>query len=304
MGKWRSLGPAVITAAGLGTRLFPLTKEIPKEMLPIFFLGKNNRISAKPILQVIFDQLFEFGFDSFHFIINGRKDIIRRHFTADRKLLDLLLEKNRIEALDITSFYKRLDLSSINYVNQPKPLGFGDAVLKTKPYINEPFLVQAGDNYFHSYGNLHLLNLISTFYLNNSMATFMVTEVDDPRNFGVVEAVEIDRDVYRVKNVFEKPNSPVSNLAIAGLYYFHPVIFDALERINHDANGELQLTDGIQKLIDLGYNVTAVKLDKSDYWLDVGNLDAYWNTLMVTRAHLHEYEKKINSWGENLLQVL
>jgi UTP--glucose-1-phosphate uridylyltransferase len=303
--KRPDLGPAVVAAAGLGTRLLPLTKEIPKEMLPVFYIGKNNRINAKPLLQLIFDQLFEFGFNNFQFVINKGKRIIERHFTADINIIDSLIEKGRVDdSEEINSFFKRLDLSSINYVNQSRPLGFGDAVLKTESFIDEPFLVQAGDNYFHSNDNQHLMKLISSFHENKSKATFLVKEVKDPENFGVIEGKEFVRGLYRVENVFEKPIIPNSNLAIVGLYYFHPEIFRSLKLINNGVNNELQLTDGIQKLIDSGHNVTAVKLDNNDQWFDVGNINSYWNTLMETQTQLMEYERRIFDWGENLLKLL
>jgi UTP--glucose-1-phosphate uridylyltransferase len=307
--KRNLLGQAVVTAAGLGTRLLPLTKEVPKEMLPIFYKEKNNTLSAKPVMQVIFDQLFEFGFSKYQFVINGSKRLIKRHFTIDNKILDLLKEKGSTAHYEeINSFYQRLDKSSINYVDQLKPLGFGDAVLQTEPYIDKPFLVQAGDNYINSNGNRHLLDLISTFQVNKSTATFLVKEVKNPEKFGVIEGLKLTRRTYLVENVYEKPSKPVSNLAIIGLYYFHPEIFHALKLIKKGINDELQLTDGIQKLIDLGYSVTAVKLNENDLWFDIGNINSYWDALMVMQSEFIEDartqgRRKMFDWGEKLLRL-
>jgi len=133
--KSESLAPsgvmrkAVITAAGLGTRLSPATKELPKEMLPIFH-REGDRIVVKPLLQLIFEQLHDVGIREFCFVIGRGKRAIEDHFTPDPIFLRELRERGKgREAESLERFYAMLSDSSITWVNQPEPRGFGDAVL-------------------------------------------------------------------------------------------------------------------------------------------------------------------------------
>lgn len=271
---------AVIPAAGVGTRLLPATKETPKEMLPIFALDKNDKVCVKPLLQAVFEQLFDVGVREFCLIVGRGKGSITDHFASDRTFLRVLNERGRNELADsLLSFYAKVNASSLVFLSQPEPKGFGDAVLRTEPYIKEPFLVQAGDTFIISERNQHLSRLIKTYDMYESAATFFVQEVEDPKPFGIIDGEEIESDIYRVDKVVEKPEKPVSNLAITALYLFTPAIFKALRSTPKGVGGELQLTDGIQRLIDLGLTVTAVKLRSDEIWLDVGKPLTYWMAL-------------------------
>lgn len=275
---------AVIPAAGLGTRLIPATKETPKEMLPIFTKNHDNQICVKPLLQTIFEQLYTKGLREFCFIVGSGKGSISEHFASDRTFLEMLNEggKNRV-AEELSSFYDKVSNASIVFINQPEPKGFGDAVLRASPYINESFLVQAGDTLILSKKNSHLEKLFNA-HEEFGGATFFVKEVENPKPFGIIEGEETEEGIYMVERVIEKPERPPTNLAITAIYLFTPEIFKALSRTEKGIGGEIQLTDGIQSLLDSGCPVTGVKLDRDDLWLDIGNPGSYWNALSRSYA--------------------
>ena len=276
---------AVIPVAGLGTRLLPSTKEQPKEMLPVFARNSSGTISLKPTIQIIFEQLFESGIRNFLFVIGRGKRIIEDHFTPDRGYLELLVKRGKItKAEELKQFYNMIGSSFIAWVNQDEPLGFGDAVLRSKHLVvNSEFMVHAGDTLILSCRN-HIVALIECFKDMHADAVFYVKEVDDPRKYGVVIPAEKSGigDVFKVKGVIEKPEVPPTNLAILPIYVFKPLIFKALESIEPSSRGELELTDAIQKLIDWGCNVFARKIPNGALWIDIGTPETYWIALKKT----------------------
>lgn len=273
---------AVIPAAGLGTRLLPATKELPKEMLPIFAHGENGKRCMKPLLQCVFEQLYDFGTREFCFIIGRGKRAIEDHFTQDYGYLETLKERNRSTA-DLERFYARLSGSTIIWINQPEPRGFGDAVFNAQATVpNEDFLVNAGDTLILSQGGSHLKRLAETHRNLEAHATFIVHEIQNPKQYGVVIAEREHSDAYKVKLAVEKPDLPPSNLAIIPLYIFHPIVFDALAQLKPGRGGEVQLTDAIQKLIDWGKSVYAIKLEADEIRLDVGTPETYWEALRLS----------------------
>jgi UTP--glucose-1-phosphate uridylyltransferase len=186
-------------------------------------------------------------------------------------------------ATDLDSFYSKLKTSTIMWVKQPEARGFGNAVLMAQPFVqNERCLVHAGDTYIISKNMEHINRLISTYERLNADAAFIVQEIENPRQFGIIEADEIENGVYRVNAAVEKPEKPPTNLAIMPVYVFHPVIFKALEKTQPGKGGEIQLTDGIQKLIEWGLNVYAVKLNKDQIRLDIGSPETYWEALSLS----------------------
>jgi len=120
----------IIPAAGLGTRLFPATKEQPKEMLPIFSRSSHGDMMVKPVVQLVFEQLHEAGLREFCYVVGRGKRGIEDHFTPDPDCIRTLegMGKNG-PASDLEGFYEKLESSTIMWVNQPTPKGFGNAVL-------------------------------------------------------------------------------------------------------------------------------------------------------------------------------
>jgi UTP--glucose-1-phosphate uridylyltransferase len=271
----------VVPAAGMGTRLFPATKEQPKEMLPIFSKLGNGDVCVKPLLQVVFEQLYDGGLRSFCFVVGRGKRSIEDHFTPDYNSVLMLKNKGmKTQASDISSFYDKLKTSTMFWVNQPEPKGFGDAVSLSRSFIqDEPFLVHAGDTCVISNGAEHISSLISAHERLNGDATILVQEVENPKQYGIVEGKEIKSGIFKVTRVVEKPEKPATKLAIVAIYVFHPVIFKALEKTKPGKSAEIQLTDAIQTLIDWDLNVYAVMLDRETVRLDVGSPETYWDAL-------------------------
>jgi len=277
----------VLPVAGLGTRLLPMTKEMPKEMLPIFLDSVNGGPCLKPMVQAVFEQLYDAGFREFGFIVGRGKRVIEDHFTPDEGFIKELERRNKADlAEELRSFYKRVASSTIVFINQPEPKGFGDAVLKAKSFVNEDFLVHAGDTYIVSQNHNPIQNLIENHEKFGADATILVQEVEDPRIYGVIEGEEIENDVYRVRRAVEKPEKPPTNLAIMPVYVFDPIIFKALEATFPGKGGELQLTDGIQRLIGWGLNVCAVKLPPDGIRLDIGNPSSCWEAFNLSYQKL------------------
>jgi UTP-glucose-1-phosphate uridylyltransferase len=152
---------AVIPITGLGTRLLPITKELPKEMLPIGALMKNEQTCLKPMLQAIFEQLYVVGFREFAFVVGRGKRAIEDHFSPDEDFIKYLRNKNKEDlAEELQEFYQKINNSNMVFINQPKPRGFGDAVAREALFtVNENFLMQADDDLIISGSDSDFLRL-------------------------------------------------------------------------------------------------------------------------------------------------
>jgi UTP--glucose-1-phosphate uridylyltransferase len=277
------ISKAVIPAAGLGTRLLSATKEQPKEMLPLF-ASEGGVLCLKPAVQQIFEQLFDLGLREFCFIVGKGKRALEDHFTPDRDYVGRLNAHGKgVQALQLERFYDRIDQSTILWVNQPQPRGFGHAVLQAEPLIgNETFLVHAGDTYITSKSNPIHERLFQEHFANNTDVTLTVQHVTDPRQYGVAQVRESPGGHLEVVSVEEKPAQPKGNLAIMPLYVFLSSIFESLRKTKKDERGEIQLTDAIQSLLDSGRKVQAIKLRPDDLRLDIGTPETYWEALEMS----------------------
>ena len=271
----------VITAAGKGTRLLPFTKEIPKEMMPIFSRYGSKEKIVRPILEVIYEQLYSAGGRNFSIIIDKRKDAIRKYFTMDKKFLNELDKKQK---RTILKFYQHLEKSKINWVNQKSQLGFGHAVKISERYVGkDDFIVHAGDAVIIS-KNRHPISRLVDIGKNDPeiSAVILCKKVKDAKRYGVPEIEKSSKSYDIVKNVVEKPKKPKSNLGILPLYYFKDDIFNSLKKIKPGRLNEYQLTDAIQKLIENNKKVVAIKLQKNEYELDVGTVATLKSTQEIS----------------------
>jgi UTP--glucose-1-phosphate uridylyltransferase len=278
---------AVIPAAGLGTRLLSVTKEQPKEMLPVFAAAKNGGLCLKPVVQLVFEQLYQVGFREFCFIVGRGKRAIEDHFTPDFHFISMLnsMRKNGLSE-DLENFYQMIEGSTISWVNQPDPRGFGDAVLKAKAFVGEDkFMVHAGDSHFISKSADHLRRVMIMSEKSKANAMFLSMEVDDPKRFGIVEGEASQDGLVKGKRLIEKPTKPASSLAIMPVYVFDSTIFKALEATKEGYAGELQLTDGIQKMVEWGLGVYSTKVETNEIWIDIGSPDLYWQAQNLSHKH-------------------
>ena len=264
----------VLTAAGKGTRLLPFTKEMPKEMMPIFTKTSSNQRIVIPLLQYIFEQFHSMKIRDFCFVVGRDKRSIREHFASQQSYLHGLPTDRK---KTISNFYKKLKNCNLTWVNQNKPLGFGDAVKRTEKFVmNEDFILHAGDISIISRQNHPILRLIDTAKkYPDASAILVCKKVKDAKGYGIIQIKNDSSQVYFVQGVEEKPIKPRSNLGILALYYFKPEIFHSLKKTKRGKNNELQLTDAIQQMINDGKKVLAISLTKDDVEIDVGTVESY-----------------------------
>ena len=273
---------AVITAAGLGTRLLPMTKEVPKEMLPLFS-ASNGSIGLKPVIHMVFESLINVDISEFCFVVGRGKRVLEDYFTPDSNFAQLLESRGLIyRAKELLKFYSIINSVKVFFINQPKPKGFGDAVLRTESFVgDEPFLLHAGDDVILSSNGDHLRRLMEVFTKHDADGVILVEEVEDPRPYGVIigKAVNSYGNVLRVLDIIEKPREPPTNIAAIAIYIFKPKIFSYIKEVKPDERGEIQLTAAIKAMVDDGCDVYAIKLKPSEKRLDVGTPQSYWKAL-------------------------
>jgi len=283
---------AVITVAGRATRLLPATKEQPKSMLPLFALGSEGQLSTTPILQKIFEELFDSGIREFCFIVGKEKRAVQDHFNPDREYITYLNGHGRsVQAQELEEFYRKVNESFLIWVNQPEPKGFGDAILHATGLIgSDPFVVQAGDTVIVSDSGVAAVieRLLRTHSEKKARATLTLKEVRDARRFGVAEVKDNKDGTFRVTHVVEKPEHPATNLSIQALYVFNSDLMEVLTDIAPGRGGEIQLTDGIQRMIEMGDTVQAIKMGPHDHVLDIGTPETYWDALQFTHQYFVE----------------
>jgi len=271
----------VITAAGKGTRLLPFTKEMPKEMMPIFSNIFTKKRVVLPLLQYIYEQLYSMNFRDYCFVVGREKRSIEDHFTPDETYLKELTGDYK---KSITKFYQKLEKSHLVWINQNKPLGFGDAVKRAERYVGkEDFIVHAGDVTILSRTKHPVSRLIDTAKKNpNAKAILLCKKIRDFKRYGVPTVDKLSNNLFSVKEVIEKPDKPKSNFGILPLYYFRHDIFSSLKKIKPGRGKEFQLTDGIQNLIKEKESVLAITLNKNEEEIDVGTVESYKNAQEIT----------------------
>lgn len=267
---------AIIPAAGLGTRLLPATKEQPKEMLPILVKDANGKLCLKPFLQIVFEQLYDFGFRELCFVVGRGKRSIEDHFTVDKNFMDYLKAKNEVGHLDeLAGFYEKVQNSTIAFASQPQPLGFADAVYRAKFFSgDEDFVVHAGDDLILSRKN-YMQRLVSVFSEYKADAAFFVQRVKNPKKYGVAIGEEITSGIFHIKRVIEKPSMPPSNLALVAIYVFKSDVYQAIEHVKPGVNREIQLTDAIQVLVNQKDAVYGVELGSNERRIEIGDPVSY-----------------------------
>ena len=294
MTKFKNLMPlkAVIPAAGLGTRLLPVTKEQPKEMLPIFERAKDGSLIVKPFLQVVFEKIYGSGVRDFCFVVGRGKRSIEDHFTLDNHFLYQLASSDKLKPLnELSRFYSRVKSSNIVFVNQPEPRGFGDSVLRSRSFVGkDPFIVHAGDDLILSERNGYIRRLVATFQTNHADAVFFVQKIPSPQMYGVIEGKKVDKNLYRVTGIQEKPRIPASNLAIIAIYAFSSKIFKAITDTAPQGS-EIQLTDAILGLINQGESVFALELEEGERRIDIGTPESYWYVLNTMQEYFASSRK-------------
>lgn len=271
----------VITAAGLGTRLLPLTKEIPKEMLPIYDVANGGKLVLKPILQVIFESLYQYNIRDFCFIVGKTKRAVKDHFIPNFDLVEILKKEKKQKLVKmLTDFFKKLRNSNIVFVTQPKPVGFGDAIQYGKKFVgSDYFLLHAGDDIVISKNNFHLKRLELNFKKYKADFACLVEKVNNPSQYGVVKGSMLEKGIIDIKEMEEKPKKPKSNYAIIAIYLFKPKIFRYLAQVKKKSKPQYQLSDAFNFALERGDRIIGVVLRKNEKRIDIGTPETYSKVL-------------------------
>ena len=232
---------AIIPAAGLGTRLLPNTKSIPKEMLPLV---------DKPVIQYIVEEAVAAGVEEILIITNRGKNPIEDYFDYAPDLEERLIHDGKSgEAATVRAV---ADMADVFFLRQKETKGLGHAVWRAKSFVgNEPFAVLLGDDIMLSEKPV-LKQLVEAAEANDCSAV-AVREVPDEliTKYSSVKLIEqLSERVYKIGDMNEKPTleEKFSNFAILGRYVLTPAIFDILEHTAPGRNNEIQLTDGMKEL--------------------------------------------------------
>jgi UTP--glucose-1-phosphate uridylyltransferase len=237
----QTIRKAVFPAAGLGTRFLPATKAQPKEMLPLV---------DKPIIQYGVEEAVASGADNIILVTGRGKNAIEDHFDVSIELESFLEARGKKDlAAEIRQISNRVNFS---YVRQGEPLGLGHAVLVTRTLVGEePFAVILADDVIDA-DPPAVRQMIEVFEdVQGPVLAIERVPRESVSSYGIIDADEIRPGVYRIRDLVEKPpraEAP-SDLAIIGRYVLTPDIFPALEATARDRTGEIQLTNGLRRLL-------------------------------------------------------
>ncbi|MHB0859290.1 MAG: UTP--glucose-1-phosphate uridylyltransferase [Anaerolineae bacterium] len=267
----------VVPVAGMGTRLLPATKSQPKEMLPV---------GRRPVVQYVVEELQAAGLTQFLFVTGRKKSAIEDHFDRDPELVRSLSEGGGYALLDELK-YTETD-ARFYYTRQSEPHGLADAVDHAREFVGQDhFVVALGDSIIKSGdGSSFVRGMVDAHLRSGAACTIAVEQVDPSEVFryGVVKPKDMgaNDDTFEIESLVEKPRPEAapSNLAIAARYVFSPAIFDAISRTAPDRSGELQLTDSIRLLLQLGHRVQGVRLRAGERRYDIGNFESYFKAFI------------------------
>jgi UTP--glucose-1-phosphate uridylyltransferase len=259
---------AIIPLAGLGTRLLPLTSVFAKELLPI---------NGKPGIEFILDECIEAGIKEVVFIISKKKEMIKKYFYNDRFYKKII---NKKKDYRIIAEYKKIlkYKKMIKFVYQNKPLGTGDAVLKTKKYIKSKYFLMLlpDDLIIRNNCSKEMIQLHKK--TNGSIIATKKVERKTVSRWGILSIKNKKKKYFQIKDVVEKPSikKAPSNFAIIGRYILPTKIFSEIKKLKPGQGGEIHITDAIRSLI---------KKDNKFYgniftgkYLDCGTLSGYINS--------------------------
>lgn len=285
---------AVIPAAGLGTRFLPLTKNAPKEMLPLI---------DKPAIQYVVEEAVESGCDDILIITGRGKTTIEDHFDRAPELERVLEERGDSEMLE--EIQRIADLADIHYIRQKEPKGLGHAVLQARKHVgDEPFAVLLGDDIVFNQGKPCTRQLVDVYEETGSsvIAVEPITP-EQTEAYGVVDVPEDDTEpaLQEIGSLVEKPapEEAPSHLGILGRYVLTPEVFEAIEETPPGVGDEIQLTDALG-ILGREQSLYSYAFDGKRY--DLGNkMD--WLKTNVEVALMHKrFRDELRPFLEELLE--
>lgn len=251
---------AVIPAAGLGTRFLPITKSMPKEMLPIV---------DKPVIHYVVEEAVASGIEDIIIVTGRGKRAIEDYFDASPELEMHLKKYNKCNLLKMVEDISKM--ANICYVRQKEPRGLGDAILMAEKHIgDEPFAVLLGDDIIIN--EKPCLSQMMQVYRQLRASLIAVEEIELERviNYGIINGNILYDDIYAIEDILEKPSvkDAPSRLGTVGRYLFSPEIFECIKNTKPGFGGEIQLTDAIRSLIKeqrvFGYRFHGKRYDTGD----------------------------------------
>ena len=254
---------ALFPAAGLGTRFLPATKAQPKEMLPLV---------DKPIIQYAVEEAVNAGLQNLVIITGRGKNAIEDHFDVSFELERTLEKRGKSDLLSLVRAVS--ELVHIAYVRQKEALGLGHAILVAHDLMNnEPFAVLLGDDVIIS--EIPCIRQMMDIYEEHqtSIVALMEVPMEETSRYGIISGRQVpgtDGRLFEVLDMVEKPKvrEAPSNLAIIGRYILNPAIFEVLAQTGRGSGGEIQLTDGLRRLLGreriLAYKFRGKRHDAGD----------------------------------------
>ena len=238
----------IILHGGHGTRLRPLTHTGPKQLLPI---------ANKPMSQYCIESLKNAGITDIAIIIGG---------TGSSKVQEYYGVGENFGV-------------KFTYIHQDLPRGIAHAISLCQQFIGkEKFTVFLGDNILEK----SILQYKIEFEKSNASASILLCEVDNPTRFGIADVKD-----GIITKIMEKPKNPPTNLAVTGIYFLTPIIFDIISRLKPSARNELEITDALQMLMEEGNEITYNTV--TDYWKDTGTSDDIINANKFILEHSDPY---------------
>ncbi|UXM85523.1 UTP--glucose-1-phosphate uridylyltransferase GalU [Methanococcus aeolicus] len=276
---------AVIPAAGFGTRLLPLTKAKPKEMLSVV---------DKPIIQYVIEDLADAKVDNILIVTGKGKSAIENHFDKNHELENKLKEGGKTELLNNIS--KIDNLANIFYTRQKQQKGLGDAIYCGKEFVGkEYFLALVGDTIYTGNVVQKMLEVYEKYRCSVIVLERVPKEL--VYKYGVISGKEIEEGIFELDDLVEKPSveGAPSNLIITGAYLLSPKIFDHLETTEIGNGGEIQLTDAMKSLLK-EEKIMGVEVDCTRY--DIGDIEGW------LKANVEIAMDKIPNFKDYLKEVV
>ena len=294
---------AVIPAAGKGTRLYPASKAVPKELFPL---------GAKPVIQLAVEELALAGIRQVLVITRGGKGAIDAHFATDREWEEVLQKRQ-----DIREDLKLWELDvQVFFTWQAIPKGSGDAISRARGFCSdEPFVIALGDCHIVKLGpgpNLvqRMIQLMEEREAAGCIATYQVPW-EQTKKYGVLapaEQIEAPGEAFLIEDIVEKPGpeKAPSNWAVSARYVFTPEIFDHIEteRAEVAEGKEVELTNAIRRLLHSGRPVYAVPLMPDEFRLDVGGFDSFGPAFVRMLAMHEKYGPAFRQYLTELVNYL
>jgi len=300
MHKSQGLSKAVIPVGGLGTRLLPATKVLPKELLPV---------GRRPIVQYVVEEMRAAGLENICFVTGRKKTLIQEHFEHDPELVRHLQDRGRDELLAELAYLE--SGLQLQYVRQSGPQGLADALGLIEGFAGkQSFVMALGDSIVcePEMGTL-LRRMIEAHTQNGADVTIACEQMPPHRARGYpmvrpADSAGADAEVFDVAELPERPQAGRSpnDMAIAARFVFGPAIFGAVRRTRADYAGEVQLTDVIRTLLRKGSRVQAVRLAPGQRRHDIGNFGGYFRAFLEFALLDPSYGDEVRAYLQELCE--